>query len=64
MTSKEDYVGLTEAEARELAKKRRVEFRVRSEDGENFALITNFVAGRSTATVENGKVASYTTERK
>lgn len=56
------YVGLTEEEALAQAEVDEREFRVGERDGEQFALIENYVLGRVTATVTDGVVTEVTVE--
>lgn len=56
------YIGLTEEEAQTQAEVDGREFRVGERDGEQFALIENYVLGRVTATVTDGVVTEVTVE--
>lgn len=57
-----DYLGLTESEAQELAEQNDVAFRIGKRDGEVYAVTTDYVVGRITATIENGIVVGYSIE--
>lgn len=57
-----DYVGMTVVDAEAMAKANNVPFRTVKEDGMDLAVTMDYVSGRINATVEAGKVVSYTVE--
>ncbi len=61
-SSDTDYVGLTEAEAEELATENDVPFRVVERDGEPLPTTRDYRPGRINAVVTGGVVVSYTVE--
>jgi|GEM_PF-6831610 len=56
------YGGLTLNEARSLASERSVPLRVVEQDGEPFAVTTDYVPGRVNVEIEDGLVSGYTIE--
>ena len=58
----QQYIGLTTAQARELARSSGVSFRVIKIDGERLAVTLDFVCGRINAELEDGLVSSVKIE--
>ena len=58
----QDYVGLSESQARDLAQGRDTPFRVVTRDGVSQRVTFDFVRGRINADVRDGVVVTYTVE--
>ena len=58
----QDYVGLSESQARDLAQSRDTPFRVVTRDGVSQRVTFDFVRGRINADVRDGVVVTYTVE--
>ena len=58
----QDYVGLSESQARDLARDRETPFRVVTRDGVSLMVTFDFVRGRINADVVDGVVVAYVVE--
>lgn len=58
----QDYVGLSEAQARDLARGRDTPFRVVTRDGVSLMVTFDFIRGRINADVRDGVVVGYAIE--
>lgn len=58
----EDYVGLSESQARDLARGRDTPFRVVTRDGVSQMVTFDFIRGRINADVRDGVVVAYVVE--
>ena len=58
----QDYVGLSESQARDLARDRETPFRVVTRDGVSLMVTFDFVRGRINADVFDGVVVAYAIE--
>lgn len=61
-TSSQDYIGLSVADAENLARTNSVPFRIVEQDGEALAATMDYVPGRINASVAGGIVTTYTVE--
>ena len=59
----QDYVGLSESQARDLARDRETPFRVVTRDGVSLMVTFDFVRGRINADVVDGVVVAYVVGR-
>lgn len=58
----QDYVGLSESQARDLARDRETPFRVVTRDGVSLMVTFDFVRGRINADIVDGVVVAYAIE--
>lgn len=59
---RQDYIGLSESQARDLARSRDIPFRVVTRDGLGQMVTFDFVRGRINADIRDGVVVAYAVE--